>query len=155
MFWCAPTIFLAWTLQKICNIYVYFTVTKPLRNVKRSVYGQSLSTAFTGEEESPDHRSVDSMGCRPPSAVRDLTRDGRWSTRTYDVSVLKLYNVSFQGRCARMGNTLKLPSLTKLARLSHFPPASQGGPLADSDPVFYVYVFSMVIHYLWVDVWVE
>ncbi len=132
---------------------MYFTVTKPLRNVKHSVYGQSLSTGFTDEEESPDHRSVDSMGCRPPSAVRDLTRDGRWST--YDVSVLKLYNVSFQGRRARMGNTLQLPSPTKLARLGHFLPASQGVRLADSDPVFYVCVFSMVIHYLWVNVRVE
>jgi hypothetical protein len=50
-------------------------------------------------------------------AVRDLTRDGRWST--YDVSVLKLSNVSFHGkmRTHGMGNTLKLPSPTKLARL--------------------------------------
>ncbi len=72
------------------------------------------------------------MGRRPLPAVRDLTRDGRWST--YDVSVLKLYNVSFRGKCARMGNTLKLPSPTKLARLGHFPPASQAGRLAG--PVF-------------------
>ncbi len=61
---------------------------------------------------------VGTMGRRTLPAVRDLTRDGRWST--YDVSVLKL----FRGRCARMGNTLKLPSPTKLARLGHFPPAS-------------------------------
>jgi hypothetical protein len=78
------------------------------------------------------------MGRRPLPAVCDLTRDGRWST--YDVSVLKLYNVSFLGRGARMGNT-KLPSATKLARLGHFPPASQAGRLAG--PVFYVYVFSL------------
>jgi hypothetical protein len=71
------------------------------------------------------------MGHRPLPAVRYLTRDGRWST--YDVSVLKLFNVSFRGRCARMGNTLKLPSPTKLVRLGHFPPASQ---LAV--PVFYI-----------------
>jgi hypothetical protein len=59
------------------------------------------------------------------------------------VSVLKLSNVSFRGKCARMGNTLqKLPSPTKLARLGHFPPASQAGRLAG--PVFYVYVFSLV-----------
>jgi hypothetical protein len=73
-------------------------------------------------------------------AVRDLTRDGRWST--YNVSVLKLYNVSFRERCARMGNTLELAS-PKLERLGHFPPASQAGRLAV--PVFYVnvYVFSL------------
>jgi hypothetical protein len=40
----------------------------------------------------------------PTATVRDLTRDGRW--RTYDVSVLKLSNVSFRGKCARM-ETLK------------------------------------------------
>jgi hypothetical protein len=40
----------------------------------------------------------------------------------------------------RMGKTLKLPSPTKLARLGHFPLASQAGRLAG--PVFYVYVFS-------------
>jgi hypothetical protein len=79
------------------------------------------------------------MWLRPLPAVRDLTHDGRWST--YDVSVLKLYNVSFRGRCARTGHPLKLPSLTKLARPGHFPPASQAGRLAG--PVFYVYVFSM------------
>ncbi len=39
-------------------------------------------------------------------------------------------------------NTLKIPSPTKLARLGHFPPASQAGHLAG--PVFYVYVFSLV-----------
>ncbi len=83
------------------------------------------------------------MGRRPLPVVHDLICDGRW--RTYDVSVLKLYNVSFWGRCARMGNNLKLQSPTKLARLSHFPPASQAGHLAG--PVFYVYVFSLVPPY--------
>jgi hypothetical protein len=73
-------------------------------------------------------------------AVRDLTRNGRWST--CDVSVLKLSNVSLWGKCARMGNTLKIPSPTKIARLGHFPPASQAARLAS--PVFYVYVFSLV-----------
>jgi hypothetical protein len=48
----------------------------------------------------------------PLPAVRDLTCDRRWST--YDVSVLKPSSVSFRG-CVRMGNTLKLPSPTKLA----------------------------------------
>jgi hypothetical protein len=37
----------------------------------------------------------------PLPAVRDLTRDDRWST--YDVSVIKLSNVSFRGKCASMG----------------------------------------------------
>jgi hypothetical protein len=75
-------------------------------------------------------------------AVCDLTHDGRWST--YDVSVLKLTNVSFRGKCARLGNTLKLPpSPTKLARLGHFPPASQAGRLAG--PVFFVYVCSLIM----------
>jgi hypothetical protein len=76
----------------------------------------------------------------PLPAVRDLTRDGRWST--YDVSVLKLSNVSFRGKCAHMGNTLKknLSSPTKLARLGHFHPASQAGRLAG--PVFYICLFS-------------
>jgi hypothetical protein len=41
-----------------------------------------------------------------------------------------------------MGNTLKIPSPTKLARLGNFPPASHAGHLAG--PVFYVYVFSLV-----------
>jgi hypothetical protein len=72
------------------------------------------------------------MGRRPLPAVRDLTRDGRWST--YNVSVLKLYTVSFRGRCARIGNTLRLSSPTKLARLGHFPTARQAGGIAG--PVF-------------------
>jgi hypothetical protein len=75
----------------------------------------------------------------PLPAVRDLTRDGRWST--YDESVLKLSKVSFRGKCARTGHPLKLPPPTKLARLGHFPPATQVGRLAG--PVFYVYIFSL------------
>jgi hypothetical protein len=63
-----------------------------------------------------------------------------------NVNVLKLYNVSFLGRCARRGNTLKLPSPTKLTRLGHFPPASQAGRLAG--PVFYVSVFSLTISFI-------
>ena len=70
----------------------------------------------------------------PLPAVRDLTRDGRLST--YDESVLKLSKVSYWGKCTRTGHPLKLPSPTKLARLGHFPPASQAGRLAG--PVFYV-----------------
>jgi hypothetical protein len=42
-----------------------------------------------------------------------------------------------------MGNTLKIPSPTKLARLGYFPPARQAGRLAG--PVFYVFVFSLVL----------
>ena len=64
-----------------------------------------------------------------------------WST--YDESVLKLPKVSFWGKCARTGHPLKLPSLTKLPRLGHFPPASQAWRL--DGPVFYVYVFSLVL----------
>jgi hypothetical protein len=75
----------------------------------------------------------------PLPAMRDLTRDGRWSI--YDVSVIRLSNVSFRGQCALMENTLKLPSPKKLARLGHFPPASQAGRLAGT--VFYIYVFSL------------
>ncbi len=78
----------------------------------------------------PEH----GIGAPAPVCCACLTRDGRWST--YDISVLKLYNVSFRGRCARRGNTLKLPSPTKVARLGHYPPASQAGSLAG--PVFYV-----------------
>jgi hypothetical protein len=84
--------------------------------------------------------ATNDCGCDIFCAVRVFTRDGRWST--YDVSVLKLSYVSFRGKCTRKGNTLKIPSPTKLARLGHFPPASQAGRLAG--PVFYVYVFSLV-----------
>ncbi len=71
----------------------------------------------------------------PLPAVGDLTR----RLCAYDESVLKLSKVSFLGKCARMGHPLKLPSLTKLARLGHFPPASQAGRLAS--PVFYTISF--------------
>jgi hypothetical protein len=65
---------------------------------------------------------------------------GRWNIN--DVSVFKLSNVSFRGKCPPFGNTLNLPSPTNLARLGHFPPASQAGCLAGQ--VFYVvYVFSL------------
>jgi hypothetical protein len=67
---------------------------------------------------------------RPLPAVRDLPRDGRWST--YVVSVLK----KMGGRCSQTRNPPKL-SPTKLARLGHFPSASQAGRLGG--PVFYVY----------------
>ncbi len=86
---------------------------------------------------------VSTMGCRlMPAAVLDLTRDGRWNT--YNVSVIKLYNVSFRRKCTRRGQPLKLPSPTKLARPGHFPPASQAGRLAGL--VFYVYVFLWLLH---------
>jgi hypothetical protein len=73
--------------------------------------------------------------------VRDLTRDGRWGT--YDVSVRKKMGGG-GGICVETGYPLKLPSATNLARLGHFPPASQAGRLAGR--VFYVYVFSLVLH---------
>jgi hypothetical protein len=76
------------------------------------------------------------MGRRPLPAVRDFSRDGRWST--HDVSVSK----KMGERCAQTGYPLKLPLPTNLARLGHFPPASQAGRLAG--PVFYVYVLSLV-----------
>jgi hypothetical protein len=79
------------------------------------------------------------MGRLHLPALRDLTRDGRWSS--YDVSVLRLYNISFRGRCERTGHPLKLPTTTKLARPGHFPLASQAGRLAG--PLFYVYVLSL------------
>jgi hypothetical protein len=88
------------------------------------------------------------MGRRTLPAVRDLTRDGRWST--YDVSVLKLYIAWIHLQCFIPGrmrthwkHILKLPSPTKLARLGHFLPASQAGRLAG--PVFYVYIFSLAV----------
>jgi hypothetical protein len=67
------------------------------------------------------------MGLRPLPAVRDLTQDGRWSTYDASTQALQCLVCSFRERCARMGNTLRLPSPTKLARLGHFPPASQAG----------------------------
>ncbi len=48
-----------------------------------------------------------------------------------------------------MGNTLKLPSSTKFARLlGHFPPASQAGRLAG--PVFYsMYISLLRLYWFW------
>ncbi len=71
--------------------------------------------------------------------IYHLTRDGGWST--YDESVLSLSKVSFREKCVSTGHPLKLPSPTKLARLSHFPPASQADRHAG--PVIYVYIFSL------------
>ncbi len=53
-----------------------------------------------------------------------------------------MYARKWGGICAETGYPLKLPSLTNVVRLGHFPPASQAGRLAG--PVFYVYVFSLV-----------
>jgi hypothetical protein len=78
------------------------------------------------------------MGRRPLPAVRDLTRDGRWST--YDVSVLKKMG---GGKMRTDRTPSKATITTKLARLGHFPPASQAGLLAG--PVFYVYAFSLEV----------
>jgi hypothetical protein len=76
-------------------------------------------------------------GCQPLPAGRDFNCDcdGRMEYSTYDVSVLK--KMGGGGRCAHTGHPLKLPSPTKLARLGHFPPASQAERLAG--PVFFVY----------------
>jgi hypothetical protein len=65
------------------------------------------------------------------------TYDGRLSI--YEESVLKRSKVSFREKCARTWRPLKLPSPTKLARLGHFPPASQAGRLAG--PLFYTISF--------------
>ncbi len=46
------------------------------------------------------------------------------------LSVLKKRGGGSLGRCAQTGHRLKLSSPTKLARLGHFPPASQAGHLA-------------------------
>jgi hypothetical protein len=80
-----------------------------------------------------------------PAGCAWLTRYGRLST--YEEIVLKLFKVSFRGKCARTGHPLKLPSPTKLARLGHFPPASQAGRLAG--PVFCTipYLFSDHNHF--------
>ncbi len=56
-------------------------------------------------------------------------------------------NVSFRGKCARMENTLKIPSPTKLARLGHSPPVSPAGRLAG--PVFYVLYMSFLCDVLY------
>ena len=73
------------------------------------------------------------MGRRPLPAVRDLTRDGRWST--YDVSVSKM------GGKMRTDRTPYKATITNKS-YKQFPPASLAGRLAG--PVFYVYVFSLV-----------
>jgi hypothetical protein len=84
------------------------------------------------------------MGRRPLPAMRDFTRDYRWST--YDMSVLKKMCVGRGGgRCAQtrvLRHPLKLPSPTKLARLDHFLPASQAGRHAGL-------MFSMYMSFLW------
>jgi hypothetical protein len=72
-------------------------------------------------------------------AVCDLTSDGRLST--YEESVLKLSKFSFLGKCSRREKPLKLLLPTKLARLGHFPPASQVGALLAR--CFLLYLFSV------------
>ncbi len=63
--------------------------------------------------------------------------------RLYDASVLKLSNVSFREKCARMGNTLRIPLPTKNRPAgSFFSPASQAGRQAG--PVFYVLYMSFL-----------
>jgi hypothetical protein len=85
--------------------------------------------------------NVSIMSHWPLPAVRDLTFDDRLST--YDESVLKLSKVSFREKCARMGYPLKLPSLTKLARLGHFPPVVRRAALPARCSILY-YIFSLV-----------
>ncbi len=70
-------------------------------------------------------------------AVRDFTRDSRWST--YDVRVRKKMWGKMRTNRIPSKATTWLPPPTNLAQLGHFPPASQAGRLAG--PVFYVYVF--------------
>jgi hypothetical protein len=65
------------------------------------------------------------MGRRPLPAVRDLTRDGRWSIYTMYVYSRKWGEDAHR----QTGHSLKLPSTTKVARLGHFPPASRPGVL--------------------------
>jgi hypothetical protein len=109
------------------------------------IYRHKLNHAQQAWAGTPCSKARGGRGDHTPlaslPAVRDLTSDGRWST--YNVSVLKLSNVSFRGKCACMGNSLKLPSTTNSPGwvIFHFPPASQEGCLAG--PVFYVYVFSL------------
>jgi hypothetical protein len=79
----------------------------------------------------------------PLPAVRDLPCDCRvvYLRRKCTQAASK---VSIRGKCARTGHPLKIPSPTKLARLGHFPPASQACRLAG--PVFYT------VSFLWVGV---
>jgi hypothetical protein len=56
----------------------------------------------------------------------------------------QFYKVDFHGKLVAVkvavtGHPLKLPSLSKLARLSYFPPANQAGRLAGA--VFYTISF--------------
>jgi hypothetical protein len=78
------------------------------------------------------------MGRRPLPAVRDFTREGRWST--YDVSVLKLYNVSFRGSYHHQQNSpgwvIFLQQLSKPDRA----PCRPGVLYVQ----LYIYVFSLV-----------
>jgi hypothetical protein len=55
---------------------------------------------------------------------------------------LRTLNVLFRGKCARMGNTLKPPSPTKLPRLGHFPPASQAGRLAGPCSMYMAFLWA-------------
>ncbi len=78
----------------------------------------------------------------PLPAVRDLTRDGRLSTGTYDESILKLSKASFRGKMRTHETpSIQLPSPTQ-PRLGHFPQASQAGRLACRTGVLY-YIFSL------------
>ncbi len=77
----------------------------------------------------------------PLRALCDLTHDGRWST--YDVSVLKLFNVSFQGKCARIGyhhqqNSPGWVIFLQLARRAALPVRCS---------MYIVYAFSLVFPY--------
>jgi hypothetical protein len=104
------------------------------------LYGEMMPDPTGYGEMMPDMTGSGEMLPDPTGwpAVRDFTRDGRWST--YDVSVLVRKKMG--GICAEKGYPLKLPP-TNLARLGHFPPDSQTGRLAS--PVFYVHVFSLAL----------
>ena len=78
-----------------------------------------------------------------------ITLDGKLST--YDESVLKLSKVSFRRKWPCTGHSLKIPSPKKLARLSHFPPASQTGRLAS--PVFCTVSFLWSNHWVYLEFW--
>ncbi len=77
----------------------------------------------------------------PLPAVRDLARDGRWST--YDESVHNLSNASFRGKCARMENSLNKPSQQNLPGWVIFLPRPPGGAPCRPGVLLYVYVFSL------------
>jgi hypothetical protein len=121
-------------IQHISSAAPHFLLRRWNRNRSR-VCIDTLAVSHDNHSALSDpHIFVSTIPHWPLPTVRDLTRDGRWST--YDVSVLKMAKVSFREKCARMGITLKIPSPTKLARLGHFPPASLAGPM------FYADVFS-------------